>query len=210
VHLVLTVEADADSVDARLRSGGVACPDCSESLSPWGFARPRVLRSVEGDRLRVRPRRGSCAGCGRTHVLLPLVGLSRRADSAAVIGAGLQARARGLGQRRIAALLGRAPSTVRGWLRRFAGRAEAVRQLFTALLCALDGDPPRLEPAGSVFADAVAAVTAAAGAVGRRWVGLVLAVSVWEVAAAVTDGRLLSPVWPTELTNTSRPWERSH
>jgi len=28
---------------------------------------------------------------------------------------------------------------------------------------------------------------------------------VWEVAAALTHGRLLSPVWPVELTNTSRP-----
>jgi hypothetical protein len=143
-------------------------------------------------------------------VLLPLVGLSRRADTAAVVGAGLQARAGGLGARRIAVLLGRAPSTVRGWLRRFAGRAEAVRQVFTALLCAVDADPPGLEPAGSVFADAVAAVTAAAGAVGRRWGGVVLAVSVWEVAAAVTGGGLLSPVWPVELTNTSRPWQGPH
>jgi hypothetical protein len=115
-----------------------------------------------------------------------------------------------LGQRRIAALLGRAPSTVRGWLRRFTGRAEAVRQVFTALLCDLDADPPRLEPAGSAFADAVAVVTAAAGAVGRRWGGLVLAVSAWEVAAALTHGQLLAPVLPVELTNTSRPWQKAH
>ena len=207
---MLTVEADAEGVEVRLRAGLVACPACMGSLSPWGFARPRVLRAVGGVRVRVRPRRGCCAGCGRTHVLLPLVGLSRRADTAAVIGAGLQARARGLGQRRIAALLGRARSTVRGWLRRFAGRAEAVRQVFTALLGDLDADPPALEPAGSVFADAVAAVRAAAGAVGRRWGGLALAVSAWQVAAAVTDGRLLAPVWPVELTNTSGPWRGSH
>src|SRR2546425_7580705 len=119
---VLTVEADAQSVEVRLRAGLVACPACLGILSPWGFARPRVLRAAGGARLRLRPRRGCCTGCGRTHVLLPLVGLARRADTAAVIGAGLEARARGLGQRRIAALLGRAPSTVRGWLRRFAGR----------------------------------------------------------------------------------------
>lgn len=207
---MLTVEADAEGVEARLRAGLVACPACMESLSPWGFARPRVLRAAQGARLRVRPRRGFCVGCGRTHVLLPLVGLSRRADTAAVIGAGLQARAEGLGQRRVAVLLGRALSTVRGWLRRFAGRAEAVRRVFTALLGDLDADPPVLEPAGSVFADAVAAVIAAAEAVGRRWGGSALVVSVWEVAAAVTDGRLLAPEWPMELTNTSRPWQRSH
>jgi hypothetical protein len=139
-------------------------------------------------------------------VLLPLVGLVRRADTAAVIGAGLEARAQGLGARRIAALLGRPAATVRGWLRRFAGRAEAVRRMFTGLLGALDADPPGLVPAGSAMADAVAAVRAAAAAVGRRWGGRVLAVSAWEVAAAVTNGRLLAPVLPVELTNTSRPW----
>jgi hypothetical protein len=207
---VLTVEVDAESVEARLRAGLVACPVCSAGLSPWGFARARVLRAAEGARLRVRPRRAVCGGCGRTHVLLPLVGLVRRADTAAVIGAGLVARAHGWGSGRIAALVGRPAATVRGWLRRFAGRVEAVRQLFTGVLCALDDDPPRLEPAGSLFADAVAAVAAAAGALGRRWGGLVLTVSVWEVAAALTHGRLLAPVLPVELTNTSRPWERPH
>jgi hypothetical protein len=203
---VLTVEADAESVEARLRAGLVACPVCSESLNPWGFARLRILRTGDGARLRVRPRRGCCSGCGRTQVLLPLVGLARRADTAVVIGAGLAARARGLGARRIAALLGRPAATVRGWLRCFTGRAEAVRRMFTALLCAVDADPPRLEPAGSVVADAVAAVIAGAAAVGRRWAGLVLTVSVWEVAAAVTNGGLLAPALPAELTNTSRPW----
>jgi Homeodomain-like domain len=205
VRLVFTVEADAEGVEARLRSGGVACPDCSQSLSPWGFARPRVLRAG-GGRVRVRPRRGCCTGCGHTHVLLPLVGLVRRADTTAVIGAGLEARAHGLSARQIAKLLGRPAATVRGWLRRFAGRAEAVRRMFTGLLCAVDADPPGLPPAGSAVADAVAAVRAAAAAVRRRWAGSVLAVSVWEVAAAVTNGQLLAPVLPVELTNTSRPW----
>src|SRR5437899_11385620 len=63
---VLTVEADVESVEVRLRAGLVACPDCLESLSPWGFARARVLRGAEGAGLRVRPRRAACGGCGRT------------------------------------------------------------------------------------------------------------------------------------------------
>jgi len=68
-----------------------------------------------------------------------------------------------------------------------------VRVAFTGLLCALDADPPVLEPAGSPLADAVAAVLAAAGAVVRRWGAPVFGLSAWELAAAVTGGRLLAP-----------------
>jgi hypothetical protein len=47
-----------------------------------------------------------------------------------VIGAGLTAKATGAGHRLTAALLGRPPETVRGWLRRFATRVEEVRAVF--------------------------------------------------------------------------------
>jgi hypothetical protein len=77
------------------------------------------------------PRRSRCTGCGVTHVLLPVVVLARRADVAAVIGSALAAKAAGVGHRRIAAGLGRPVETVRGWLRRFAGRLESVRAVFT-------------------------------------------------------------------------------
>jgi hypothetical protein len=201
---MLTVGVDADGVEAALRSGSLACPSCAGSLSPWGFARARSLRTSNG-LIWVRPRRSACAACGRTHVLLPLVGLLRRADSAAVIGAGLAGRAAGLGHRRIAAGLGVAASTVRGWLRRFAARAEWIRAAFTVLTRDLDADPPPIEAGGSLFADAVTAVRAAAAAAGLRW-PLVSTVSVWEFAGAVTGGRLLSPSSPAVLTNTTRPW----
>jgi hypothetical protein len=138
-------------------------------------------------------------------VLLPLVGLLRRADSAAVIGAGLAGRAAGLGHRRIAAGLGVAASTVRGWLRRFADRAEWIRTAFTVLTRDLEADPPPFEAGGSLFADAVTAVRAAATAAGSRW-PFVFTVSVWEFAGAVTGGRLLAPSAPAVLTNTTRPW----
>ena len=82
---LLTVGADADGVEVSLRAGLLVCPSCSGSLSPWGFARGRWLRTVDGPVL-LRPRRSMCAGCGRTHVLLSLVSFLRRADSAAVIG----------------------------------------------------------------------------------------------------------------------------
>ena len=53
------------------------------------------------------PRRARCTGCRVTHVLLPVMLLVRRADTAAVIGAGLTAKATGVGHRLIAAVLGR-------------------------------------------------------------------------------------------------------
>ena len=69
----------------------------------------------------LRPRRSLCMRCRCTHVLLPASTLVRRADTVVVIGQALLAKAGGAGHRRIAALLNRPVSTVRGWLRRFGG-----------------------------------------------------------------------------------------
>jgi hypothetical protein len=151
------------------------------------------VRGVDGP-VRLRPRRSRCLGCGVTHVLLPVVVLVRRADAAVVIGAALAARAAGVGYRRIAGLLGRPAETVRGWLRRFGGRLEGVRGVFTGWLRALAADPVMPEPAGSVWADALAAIGAAAAAAASRLVLPV--VSPWELAVAVSGGRLLAPGWP--------------
>ncbi|MFE6904243.1 hypothetical protein ACFVFJ_46940 [Streptomyces sp. NPDC057717] len=131
-----------------------------------------------------------------THVLLPVSGLSRRADMAEVIGAGLQMKAAGVGHRRIADWLGRPYSTVRGWLRGFAARAASVAGVFTSHLVALAGDPSLVlpAPASSAFADAVAAVIASAMAVRDRFG--VLAAPIWEVASAISRGLLLAPGWP--------------
>ena len=129
-----------------------------------------------------------------THVLLPVVALLRRADLAAVIGAALAAKAAGAGHRGIALALGRPAETVRGWLRRFAGRLEAVRAVFTLWLRALDPDPVMPAWRVNAWADAVAAIVAVTAAVAaavraRRC-------RCWEVAAAVSGGRLLAPGWP--------------
>jgi hypothetical protein len=199
---VVTVEADADGVERRLRAGQLVCPECSGVLRGWGHARDRELRGPEG-LLCMRPRRCRCAGCGVTQVLLPVVALLRRADAAVVIGAALAAKAGGSGYRPIAAELGRPVETVRGWLRRFAGRAEAVRAVFTGWFAALDPDPVMPEPAGSVWADAITAITAAAGAVATRF-GLGT-VAPWEVVVSVSGGRLLAPGWPPVSINTSSP-----
>ena len=190
-------------VERRLAAGRLRCPGCSGLLAGWGHARERVIRGQGGIGWRLRPRRSRCWGCGVTHVLLPVSCLLRRADGVAVIWAALAGKAAGLGHRPIAAGLGRPASTVRDWLARFASRAGAVRGLFTVWLCALDADPPPLPPAGSVVADAVAAVTAAAVAAGRRWAGRLVSLSPGELASSVSAGRLLAPSWAPEWINTS-------
>ncbi len=190
---MLTVETDTVMVEERLGSGGLACPGCSGVLARWGRARGRQVRDTDAA-LWIVPRRARCTGCGATHVLLPVVLLVRRADTAAVVGAGLTAKATGAGHRLIAALLGRPPETVRGWLRRFASRVEQVRAVFTGWCRDLASDPVLPGPAGSAWADAIAVILAAAVAVGARFgIG---EVAVWQAAVSVSQARLLAPGWP--------------
>ena len=199
---MLTVNGDRDVVGRQLAGGELACPSCGGVLGGWGHAAERPVRVLDGPDVRVRPRRLRCRGCGGTHVLLPAWCLLRRADAAAVIGAALAQAAAGGGHRRIARLLGRAASTVRGWLRRFAGRAEAVRVFFTVLLAGTAPDPVMPSGAGSVLAAAVSAIAGAAAAAGERWPQLGQ-VPVWAAASAVSGGRLLAPGWPGGGCNTS-------
>ena len=139
-----------------------------------------------------------------THVLLAVSCLLRRADGADVIGRALRAKAAGAGHRPIAVRLQRPVSTVRGWLRAFASNAEAVRSVFTALLVELDPLTAALPSHPGVFGDAVEAVGACAAAARRR-IGVVGAVSPWQLVAAVTNGCLLLHAFSAELINTSRP-----
>ncbi len=203
---MLTVGKDAAGVERLLSDGRLVCPGCGGRLGGWGHARLRVMRGAGEVRWRLRPRRARCSGCRRTHVLLPVSVLARRADAVAVIGLALAGAAVGQGHRRIAERLGRPACTVRGWLRRLALRAGVLRSVFTRLLCELDPDPLMPGPAGSPAADAVSAILAAARAVARRWGQAALALSAWELAAAVTSAQLLAPGIAVELANTSCPW----
>ena len=122
-------------------------------------------------------------------MLLAQEWLWRRADAVSVIGAALEAKAAGAGHRGIAAVLGRPAATVRGWLRRFAARAEQVRAEFTRLLLALDPLAAPVTPRASVVADALEAIGRAAAAAVLR----LSPVPAWELAARATGGRLLAP-----------------
>jgi hypothetical protein len=202
---MLTVGKDAADVERLLSAGRLGCPGCGGRLGGWGHARTRVIRGAGGARRRLRPRRSICSGCRRTHVLLPVSVLARRADAVTVIGSALAGAAAGQGHRRIAERLGRPACTVRGWLRRFASRAAGLRSAFTRLLCELDADPVMPGPAGSQLADAVSAVLAAAAAAARRWGAAASGLSPWELACAVTSARLLARGM-AGLANTSCPW----
>ena len=187
------VGTDAGEVERALVAGELACPDCGDRLRPWGSARWRVVRRPLAMERR-RPRRGRCCGCATTHVLISADSLLRRRDLVEVIGAALVAKATGLGHRRAALAAGAPVSTVRGWLRRFAANAEAIRVWFTVLAHGLD---PMLAPVGATptpLGDAVEAIAVAARAASVR----LAPVRPWSFASSASRGRLLS--------NTGWPW----
>ena len=191
---MLTVSPDPVVVESQLQAGELACPGCRGVVGPWGWARLRVLR-YQDRVVGVRPRRGRCRRCGATHVLLPATLLLRRADVAALIGRGLLLGVvEGWACRRIAGVLGRPRSTVRGWLARFVERAELLRAHFTRWALWLESAWTRLEPQGTPAGDALVALLAAGRAARARLGG----VGVWSFASTATAGRL--------LCNTSAPF----
>ena len=183
-------------VERGLFAGEIGCPDCSGVLRPWGSARRRVLRCATAVEWRC-PRRGRCAGCRRTHVLLAQDSLARRRDGVEVIGAALVAKVSGDGHRRAAEEARVPASTVRGWFRRFAANAEAVRVWFTVLAHGLDPLLGPIAPTGTGVGDAVEAIAVAARAAAVR-LGAVLP---WQFAVRASRGGLLS--------NTSCLWARA-
>ena len=192
--LMLMVCADQARVEAELAAGGLSCPSCCGVLGPWGHARPRVLRCSSGDRW-LRPRRARCRQCSGTHVLLAEVALLRRRDAVAVIGAAIEAMVAGWGYRRIAAGLALPADTVRGWLSRFARRAELVRAHFTRCAVALDSEIGAVLPAASSVADALEAVAVAA----RAWRLRFGPGEAWPIASVLSGGLLLAtrvPAFP--------------
>lgn len=193
---MVTVEADLVCVESRLAAGQIGCPTCSQGvLGGWGFAR---RRRVVGLVAAVRPRRARCRSCLVTHVLLPVTVLLRRGYAAQTVWESLLLRSRGWGHRQIAATLRVPGATVRGWLRRAGGRLESVRTWFltVAVRAGIDVEIP--DGQGCPWGAVVAAVDAAAAAIGQRFgpTGLLGAVTPAQVMVAASGGRLLSPGWP--------------
>ena len=104
-----------------------------------------------------------------------------------MIGQAIEAKVGGEGHRRVAERLGLPKDTVRGWLRRFALRAEQVRAHFTRWALVLDPELGRVLPAGSGIADALEAIAVAA----RAWVLRFGPVLAWSVVSRLSAGALL-------------------
>ncbi len=188
---MLTVSHEVVSVELDLVGGLLACPGCRGRLRPWGWARERLIRHGVGSDLalvRGRPRRGRCADCLATHVLLGVDLAARRADTAAVIAAAVEAKvASGAGHRPIAGWLGRPVSTVRGWLRAFMVSSTGIMEAFTALVHRDGADAAGLWPAPATgpAGGALAAVAAYAGVLAARFsVGTVA----WQSAGLAVAG----------------------
>jgi len=187
----MTVGLNGAAVESDLCAGWLGCPGvgCSGVLGPWGSARERVVRGAG----RLLPRRGRCRGCGRTQVLLPASVLLRRADAVTVIGAGLLAKASGLGHRRVAVLLGVPSSTVRGWLRRIVVVAERVLAVLAAAAAQLGVEFEGPAATADLVAAVVEMLGVLAAGMARRLGG---SCSPWRLAVVLTGGRLLAPSGP--------------
>ena len=146
------------------------------------------------------PRRARCRSCLVTHVLLPVVMFSRRGYSAAVIVSALAGKAAGCGYRPIAERLGVPAGTVRGWLRRMAGRLEAARKVFVAAAIALaPGLIPPVDDSGP-WPGMLAGLGMAVSGLRGRFPGpdSVVMVTGSVVACALSNGCLLAPGWPQD------------
>lgn len=186
---MMMVELDVSQVETKLTSGKYACRACGEGrLRPWGFARRRRLRD-HGHAVVLQPRRGRCASCLVTHVLLPTVALLRRRDLAEMVGEALHARFVDHKTRAaVAAEAGVHGDTARGWLRRFVARAPEIRELFTSWAHHFDAQLGPIGARDSPEADALEAVGLAAAAAAARLGPSPL----WVFVSGVSGGLLLS------------------
>ena len=185
----------AESAEQDLADGTMRCPrrGCGDTLQRWGHGRRRHVRGLGTETIDVRPRRARCRGCGATQILLPAALQPRRADATEVIGTALARKANGQGSRRIAAALGRSPSTVRRWLHRARDRAHLTQlwQRGAQALIRLNADAfNALASTGNLLLDSLTVLAAAAWWTRRR---LGFAEPVWTLIGVYTGGRLLAP-----------------
>ena len=168
----------------------LGCPDCGQPLRPWGHARERTVRDLDGALVRVRPDRAFCTGCDVTHVVLDAGLLPRRAYAAGLIGQVLVAAALGSGHRRIARELAVPAGTVRGWIRGARRSAAELRISGIRTVVAFDQDalPTRVRP--DELGCALEHLGAAASVLGHRF-GL-QHTSLWARINMLTRGRLLA------------------
>jgi len=168
----------------------LGCPDCGQPLRPWGHARERTVRDLDGALVTVRPDRAFCTGCDVTHVVLDAGLLPRRAYATGLIGQALVAAALGSGHRRIARELAVPAGTVRGWIRgaRRSGAELRISGIRTVVAFDQDALPTRVRP--DELGCALEHLGAAASVLGHRF-GL-QHTSLWARINMLTRGRLLA------------------
>ena len=187
--------ADPGQAETDLAAGMLTCPSCTGPLQPWGHARARTVRDHGTTVVALRPRRARCRTCRGTHVLLPAVVAPRRADTTAVIGAALQASARGTGY-------GGSPPSCSGRCPP-CGAGSAPSATPPSRVAAHPGDRlarprrPRcdqhLAPQATRLGEALTALAAAALTLRAR---VVPHVPPWTLIGQITHGRLVGPPVP--------------
>ena len=199
-HLMVIVWPCPVSVDVYVAVGRdvvvprASCPACSVPMGFWSGYR-RWVR-VDGLFHRLWICRARCSGCAVSHALLPSFLLVGRHDAVDVIGGALADVSAGLSVGRVAGLVDVPFTTVRGWVRRFAGRAAMWLSGFAALTVEFGGVIPTRWPS-TTTAGAIAAMGWAHRAgVARQ---PVLTPSLWGFVAVVCGGALIT-------TNTDPPW----
>jgi hypothetical protein len=172
----------------------LGCPGCGQPLRPWGHARERTVRDLDGELVTVRPDRAWCPGCEVTHVVLDAGLIPRRAYAAGLIGRALVAAALGSGHRRIARDLAVPAGTVRGWIR--GARRSAVQLRITGIRAVVAYDQDALPTWGrpDELGFALEHLGAAAMVIGRRY--RLQHTSLWARINVLTRGRLLAMAPP--------------
>jgi transposase-like protein len=181
---------DTVAAGTALARRKLGCPDCGQPLRPWGHARERTVRDLDGALIRVRPDRAFCTGCDVTHVVLDAGLLPRRAYAAGLIGQALVAAALGSGHRRIARELAVPAGTVRGWIRGARRSAAQLRITGIRTVVAFDQDVLPARVRRDELGCALEYLGAAASVLGRRF-GL-QHTSPWARINVLTCGRLLA------------------
>ena len=186
------VETDGAAVEEKPRGGDYACPGYEGRSVPGGSPGWRIVGRGD-NQVRLRPRRSRRKTCLLTHVLLPVACLLRRCDLVGTIGRGLALKVAGWGYRRIGAALRIPVTTVGDRGRRFGELAGHLRAYFTALAYFLDPSFGAIDPRGSLLADALEAIVAAAGAAERAFGPAPLR----HFASGASSGRLLANTNPS-------------
>lgn len=199
---VLSVAVPEDQLAAMLARGegprlppGASCPNCEGQLGPWPGYR-RLVRH-RGRTRRLRLHRARCRRCGRTHALMPSFLAAYRRDVVATIGGALLGAASGRGHRQLAAAAGVPASTARGWIRRARRGCAPTGARLRRYAFELEVQPSRSPPAADPIGQLLEPIAQVTQAVQERWGAALERVSPFQIATAVSGGRLLGP-WPSE------------